>query len=76
MTTMLNGRNRAAIARLRKYSQPILGFAELADVAGESKTCVANWVERGKVPKPDFKLAATPCWYVVTLEAWLREQEI
>jgi DNA-binding transcriptional regulator YiaG len=66
-----------AKSRLKYYRKKcnILGFAELAEILGGTKQQVANWGRRKKLPKPDFKLAATPCWWVMTIDDWLKEED-
>lgn len=38
------------------------GTAEIAEACGVSQQAVSNWVARGQIPKPAFRLRMGPVW--------------
>ena len=54
------------------------GTAEIAEACGVSAQAVSNWVARGKIPKPAFRLRATPVWDIENerFRVWLRSKRV
>jgi hypothetical protein len=43
---------------MRRY----YGTAEIAEICGVTRPAVSNWLVRGKMPKPTFRLHMGPVW--------------
>jgi ParB family chromosome partitioning protein len=50
-----------------------LGVAEIADRLGVKVGTVHQWVHRGRLPDPDFRVSGIPCWWTPTVDAWAAE---
>jgi transcriptional regulator with XRE-family HTH domain len=50
------------------------GTAEIAEACGVTNQAVSNWVARGQIPKPAFRLRMGPVWSIESprFKVWLR----
>lgn len=48
----------------------LLGPGELAKRLGIAKNLVHQWLLRGKLPEPDWRLEMGPVWRAATIDAW------
>jgi predicted DNA-binding transcriptional regulator AlpA len=50
---------------------PLFGYAELAAATGQDVGLIRVWVNRGKLPSPDFRLGQSPGWLEETITPWI-----
>jgi len=51
------------------------GISEIAEACGVTQQAVSNWLNRGKMPKPSFRLRMGPVWDIEgnhRFRVWLR----
>jgi hypothetical protein len=50
------------------------GTAEIAEACGVTQQAVSNWLARGQMPKPTFRLRMGPVWSIESnrFRVWLR----
>ena len=50
------------------------GTAEVAEVCGVTQQAVSNWLSRGQMPRPTFRLRMGPVWDIESARfaKWLR----
>jgi predicted DNA-binding transcriptional regulator AlpA len=51
---------------------PLLGYADLAQATGQDINLIRVWVNRGKLPRPDFRLGQSPGWLEETISPWIK----
>jgi predicted DNA-binding transcriptional regulator AlpA len=49
----------------------LLGYADLAAATGQDVSLIRVWVNRGKLPSPDFRLGQSPGWLEATIDPWI-----
>jgi predicted DNA-binding transcriptional regulator AlpA len=53
----------------------LYGIAEIAKALNQRRQTVAQWYRRGKMPKPDSRLAMGPAWTAERIEPWIETQK-
>ena len=48
------------------------GLTEIARASGIDRRLLALWLQRGKLPEPDARLAMGPVWTAQRIEPWIR----
>jgi hypothetical protein len=66
----------SAVRRLMEYPQDYLGVAEVAAVFGMSTQAISNRNTRGRMPKPDAKLAIGPIWSKLAIADYLNSPRL
>ncbi|WP_461164650.1 hypothetical protein [Arthrobacter sp. R4-81] len=54
---------------------PLLGYAEIAAATGQDIGLIRVWMNRGKLPSPDFRLGQSPGWLEETISPWIRANQ-
>lgn len=49
----------------------LITYADLSDAAGVPINTVRQWVRRGKLPAPDYRVGQSPAWLPATIQPWL-----
>jgi predicted DNA-binding transcriptional regulator AlpA len=50
----------------------LLGYADIAAATGQDVSLIRVWVNRGKLPTPDFRLGQSPGWLHETINPWIQ----
>lgn len=59
----------------RRAREDRVGTAEAAEILGVERPRIGRWIEKGKMPMPVSKLAATPVWKRSDIEAMVQDVE-
>ncbi|WP_457972864.1 hypothetical protein [Arthrobacter sp. D1-17] len=55
-----------------KPTIPLLGYADLARETGHDVGLIRVWLNRGKLPTPDYRLGQSPGWLQETISPWIQ----